>query len=296
MKRDVGTLRLARRLDSAHRTFACLGAELLALAGCGDSGPPKDCKSATCTPHTACSVDRSTGMQDATGRACASLGTLLEKDLAQTGRNRLSKGYVYLTGTQAMAAPQRIHQFDYGTMRGRGGIEASAGAAEQAEEARVSVLTEAKQACLGRATEENFSPLWAALSNVVRDMSSKCGADDGCTVYFYTDLQEISEPYLCTEILGADAYGRSTACPKNSGRQPPKKVESGGATHLEWPAESMLPPTPASGIRIVACGTNDSVDASAAKMGPMVAQRRDQSWKALFPGAEFEVYGTCSQL
>ncbi|MEC8424139.1 MAG: hypothetical protein VX000_10200, partial [Myxococcota bacterium] len=254
-------------------------------SGCADDGPPRDCKGATCTPHSAFIVDRSTGMQDAAGRACDALDTMLAKDIALPGRNKLSKGYVYLTGTQGMSAPQLIHQYDYATMMARGGIEASADAGEKAEEAKAAARAAAKQACLGQGREENYSPLWAALSSVVKDMTSKCGPDDGCTIYFYTDLQEISEPYLCTQILGADSYGKRSGCPKNSGRKAPQRVQSGGETRLDWPTESMLPPTPASGLRIVACGTDDSADGSASRMGPMVAQRRDQAWKALFPGA-----------
>jgi len=238
-------------------------------------------------------------MQDSSGRACVATAAVVDKVIGKPGPNKLSEGFVYMTGSQTMSAPSLIHQFKFADLvEIHGGLGASIEGTKDAgrKEARGVAVEAVKSACMSQATEQNFSPLWAALKSVVDDLSQKCGPDDGCKVYFYTDLQEISEPWLCTQIQGPDSYGKRDGCPANAGRKAPKRLPSGADPELEWSSEVVVPPTQVNGIEIVVCGTNDSADGSAGKVSPMFAQRRDQAWQALFPGAKFTILGSCGQL
>ncbi len=249
------------------------------------------------SPRLVVLIDRSVGMQDGTHKACNNLAGIAQKLIA-SHRNRTTTLSVFLTGTKGQVGARLMEHITFNGMHSSGGIEASQKGLAEAEKKRQATVAGLVAKCQAQAKPVNYSPLYAGLRGVIKDLGQRCGAGTPCKVVFYTDLQEIAEPWMCTEIFGGKWYGKKDGCPRNPGRPAPKRSEdSDGNVVLQWQDAAKPKSVDASGIAITVCGLSESSDSGAAKMQPDALDRRDQMWKDLFPGANsFEILSSCSML
>ena len=165
---------------------------------------------------------------------------------------------------------------------------------ESMRQATTVLLDELESSCREMASPVKYSPLFEALRSHVQDMRESCKDSDPCHVLFYTDLQEIAEPWICTEIFGADWYGKPDGCPANRGRTEPEHSRDGA---IIWSDGAIPKPIDASGIEITVCGLAGSTDSQAAKITPEAQRRTREVWKRLFPNAaRFEILDHCSSI
>lgn len=241
----------------------------LALAGIIGCGSPT---TAPGPPLWDILVDRSDGMQDASGRACQAVGTIARHLLTSPKRTKDATLRLYQTGSRDGVGQRPLFTSDLRDVICGGGLEGcSAKDAQAKADALVDAIT---AACRAGSEPIPYSPLHAGLSALVGDLRAACTQGRTCEVYFYTDLVDTQEPWICTEMLGADAYGH--ACPKNVGAE----------TRVDGKAGFARPsPVDATGVGITICGMSASTDAAAHLALSGFRDRREEVWRDLYPNA-----------